>query len=166
MNDHDLMLQLAATGDPDIWGEIYSRHHGRITRYLEKRLWGRSAHLVDDICQIIFVRVYTKRKKYGPERRFLPWLYVVARNEMVSRCQAYHRHSGVDIPVPELVDEHVEAVEKPDPLTLIDPEHHPLLHALYWEGESLRGAARKLGIGKDAAYFRLKKALKQARHAS
>lgn len=80
MDDKELM-QNYQMGDLDAFNELYKRHKGKVYAYLKKRL--PHSDQVDDLYQKVFVKFHKSRNLYQPKFDVLPWLYTIARSELL-----------------------------------------------------------------------------------
>jgi RNA polymerase sigma-70 factor (ECF subfamily) len=77
-------------GEHDVFADLYRRYFDRVYGYLKVAL--RDAHEAEDVCQQVFLDVFSGLERY--ERRSQPfrgWLYVVVRNHAVSRLKQLGR---------------------------------------------------------------------------
>src|SRR5260370_36171644 len=70
------MLRISR-GDTAAFVDLHGRYHGRISSQLYALI--RDHHLAEDLCQEVFLRVYSYRRSYEPRARFSTWLYCIAR---------------------------------------------------------------------------------------
>lgn len=77
--------QIAKTvqqGDADAFGKLIERYEAKMTRYARRFLFiGDDSK---DIVQDIFIKAYMNMKSFDASRRFSPWLYRIAHNELVN----------------------------------------------------------------------------------
>ena len=71
-----LMLRLGE-GDVAAFDRLHERYGGRVYSQLYSLI--RDHHLAEDLCQEVFLRVYTYRLSYKPRARFSTWLFCIAR---------------------------------------------------------------------------------------
>lgn len=73
----------AATGDSAAFGELYSRHAGRITGFMRNRL--RSSEDAEDLTHTVFLKAWKAMPQFRPgEAPFFAWLLVIAANTAAS----------------------------------------------------------------------------------
>jgi RNA polymerase sigma-70 factor (ECF subfamily) len=65
-------------GDAGAFGDLYRRYHRRLIRYCRFRL--RDRHEAEDVAQEAFVRAWIAMPSFAGDKRFYPWLRVVAAN--------------------------------------------------------------------------------------
>ncbi len=76
------------SGDGRAFEDLYRRYFQRIYRYCLKRVG--DAHEAEELAQEAFVRAYSAMPKLSGERRFYPWLSVIASR----LCVDTHRRRG------------------------------------------------------------------------
>ena len=85
--DEELVLR-CQMGDPTAFAELYERYASRLTRFCLRRLHDHQE--AEDVAQETFVRAWRALPRFAGERRFYPWLTVIARN---LRTDALRRRS-------------------------------------------------------------------------
>ncbi len=69
-------------GDADLFGVLIARYEAKMLRYARKFV---SQHEdMQDAVQDIFIKAYTNIQSFDTSRRFSPWLYRIAHNELVN----------------------------------------------------------------------------------
>lgn len=63
--------------------QLLNRCGKRLRQYLARRLHCRDDHLIDDVLQQVFLKLYLRAEQFDPHRSFWGWLYRIARNEYV-----------------------------------------------------------------------------------
>jgi RNA polymerase sigma-70 factor, ECF subfamily len=77
--DRDRMLvERCQAGDAGAFGSLYARYYERLLRFCLRRLHDR--HEAEDAAQEAFARAWRALPKFAGERRFYPWLTVIAGN--------------------------------------------------------------------------------------
>lgn len=82
-----------ADGDIEAFRTLYERHNKRIFGYLIAKLKDRSE--ADDVFQSVFAKLHVARKKYRQEIPFLPWIFTIARNDLLDHLRkksTYMKH--------------------------------------------------------------------------
>jgi RNA polymerase sigma-70 factor (ECF subfamily) len=91
-NDSDYLLEKAAAGDQEAWGDLLARHRNRLHTMISLRLDQRLAGRIDasDVLQEAFLAASLQLKDYAADRSipFFLWLRLVAGQKLV----ALHRH--------------------------------------------------------------------------
>lgn len=106
-SDEALMLAYAA-GDAAAFGELYSRHRGKLYRYLLRQL--RDNALADEFFQDTWQRVVSARAGWTPDAGFATWLYTIAHHRLGDHWRSLkHRPAA-----PSDADERLARVADPD----------------------------------------------------
>jgi RNA polymerase sigma-70 factor (ECF subfamily) len=121
-----LLVEQFQAGDVAGFEDLYRRYYGRLYRFCLKRV-GDSAE-AEEVTQEAFARAYTAMPRLAGERKFYPWLSVIAAR----LCLDTHRRRARSVPLPEL---DLGAVEG-------DQEKHVLQAA---DRQMLRDAMARLG---------------------
>ncbi|HEV2757931.1 MAG TPA: sigma-70 family RNA polymerase sigma factor [Acidimicrobiales bacterium] len=89
-DDDDGELVLAVQrGDVDAFAQLYRRHYHSVRRACERRL--SDIHEADEVSQAAFVRAFERIHQCGGERRFGPWVHVIARSLCMDTFRAHAR---------------------------------------------------------------------------
>jgi len=81
LTDEELSL-LVQQGDYEIFGTLIDRYEEKIKRYLSRFL--QNSAEIDDLSQDVFLKAFENIQGFDPKRRFSPWLYQIAHNELVN----------------------------------------------------------------------------------
>ncbi len=73
-----ILVERCQAGDPGAFGSLYARYYERLWRYCLRRLCDR--HEAEDAAQEAFARAWKALPNFAGERRFYPWLTVIAGN--------------------------------------------------------------------------------------
>jgi RNA polymerase sigma-70 factor (ECF subfamily) len=73
---------LVAGGDIELFGELIKRYEPKLFRYARKFL--SDSDDIKDVVQKIFLKVYENIQSFDVSRRFSPWIYRIAHNELVN----------------------------------------------------------------------------------
>jgi RNA polymerase sigma-70 factor, ECF subfamily len=76
------IVQKVQTGDVESFGLLVERYEAKMKRYAWRLLLGGPDH--EDVVQDVFIKAYTNIKSFDIKRRFSPWLYRIAHNELVN----------------------------------------------------------------------------------
>lgn len=112
--DEDAALaNRARAGDKAAFGVLVQRYQGPI--YSFALHFFRAPDIAEDVAQETFLRAYRFLHSYDDSRRFITWLYSIARNICIDKHRERGRKEGVsleDVPPNLLLSE--------------SPEHDPL----------------------------------------
>ena len=73
------------SGDVEAFGILVERYEQKMKRYARRFLLG--SHDAEDIAQDVFLKCYTNIQSFDVKRRFSPWIYRIAHNELVNRIK-------------------------------------------------------------------------------
>jgi RNA polymerase sigma-70 factor (ECF subfamily) len=131
VRDRDLVVRFQA-GDQQAFEDLYRRYRRRLERFCAQRLGDR--HEAEEVAQEALVRAYRAMPNLAGERRFYPWVTVIAAR----LCVDTHRRRARSQPVAEIdlgpVDGGQEAVIDAVDLALLNdalgqlsPRHRDVL---------------------------------------
>ncbi|MGH8987268.1 MAG: RNA polymerase sigma factor, partial [Acidimicrobiales bacterium] len=72
------LVERCQEGDVQSFAELYDRYYGRLLRFCFRRL--HSHDDAEEAAQEAFTRAWRAMPNFGGERRFYPWLTVIAGN--------------------------------------------------------------------------------------
>ena len=72
------LVERCQSGDEGSFAELYDRYHRRLLRFCLRRLHSRDD--AEEAAQETFTRAWRALPKFGGDRRFYPWLTVIAAN--------------------------------------------------------------------------------------
>jgi RNA polymerase sigma-70 factor (ECF subfamily) len=102
--DRDRLLVVRhQDGDHAAFDELYRRYHGRLVGYCQRRVGDR--HVAEELAQEAFVRALRAMPRFAGERRFYPWMTVIAQR----LCIDHHRKASRVEPAAEVDAGTVEA---------------------------------------------------------
>src|SRR5581483_2451317 len=169
MRDRALVEQHQA-GDAAAFEDLYRRYYGRLFRYCLKRVGDR--HEAEELTQEAFTRAYRAMPALRGERRFYPWLSVIASR----LCVDTHRRLGRTEPTAEIdagaVDDggerRVEAAADRallgEALRRLSPRHREVLELREQHGWSYQRIAHHYDMSLGAVeglLFRARQALRR-----
>jgi RNA polymerase sigma-70 factor (ECF subfamily) len=96
------LVQRCQTGDESSFAELYNRYHRRLLRFCLRRL--HSHDDAEEAVQEAFARAWRALPRFGGERRFYPWLTVIAANI----CTDMLRRRARVVPMQEMPRQAVE----------------------------------------------------------
>jgi RNA polymerase sigma-70 factor (ECF subfamily) len=73
---------LVQSGDLESFSFLVGRYEKKLKRYARKFL--ANPEDINDIAQEIFIKVYVNIKSFDIEKKFSPWIYRIAHNELVN----------------------------------------------------------------------------------
>jgi RNA polymerase sigma-70 factor (ECF subfamily) len=89
-----LLVERCQAGDRAAFDELYLRYQRRLYRFCLQRMG--SAHDAEDVVQESFVRAWRALPRFAGERRFYPWLTVIAANLCVDTLRRRSRLTPVE----------------------------------------------------------------------
>jgi len=169
--DAELVHRFQA-GDVGAFDELYCEYFDRLRRYCERRL--HDPALAEDVAQEAFTRAYRALPRLRGERRFYPWLTVIASRLCIDTV----RRDGRSVPVAEPPVASVQHVDGPEDAAIgavdldhlaaalqeIRPRYREVLRLRESEGLSAREIAAYEGttVGSvEVALHRARSALRQ-----
>ena len=135
----------------------------RYSRYVYAQI-ARSVRLVDDVedlVQIVFVKVYENLHQLRNPDRFRPWLHSIVRNAVNS----HHRHRAVQLRLEETLypepathaEEEIKHVVRAA-LRILSAEHRQVIAHHYFKGYSYAETADLLNLTVETVRGRLRRA--------
>src|ERR687890_811646 len=70
------LVELCQAGDEGAFGDLYTRYYQRLLRFCVRRVG--NVHEAEEITQEAFARAFSAMPRFAGERRFYPWLTVIA----------------------------------------------------------------------------------------
>jgi RNA polymerase sigma-70 factor (ECF subfamily) len=168
-----VLVEMFQSGDGRAFEDLYRRYFQRIYRYCLKRVG--DPHEAEELAQEAFARAYSAMPRLTGERRFYPWLSVIASR----LCVDTHRRRGRTAPTAQVELGVVDGGQE-DVLADVDRKilnqalermsarHREVLHLREQEGWSYDRIARHLDVGVgtvEALLFRARRALRREFHA-
>jgi len=99
MEEEQVLISRAQTGDANAFAYLYDRHVDAIYRYVQLRV--PTDDLAEDITEDVFLKAWQALPRYKPDRPFRHWLYRIAHNRIVDE---HRRRSQQDISLDGLVE--------------------------------------------------------------
>jgi len=75
-------------GNLEDFGELVLRYGKKIQNYLFRFI--QTKEEVEDLTQDIFLKAYSNILSFNPKKKFTPWLYQIAHNELVNYLRKKH----------------------------------------------------------------------------
>jgi RNA polymerase sigma-70 factor (ECF subfamily) len=126
------LVERCQSGDPSAFGNLYARYNERLIRFCLRRLNDR--HEAEDAAQEAFARAWKALPHFAGERRFYPWLTVIAGNV----CTDVVRRRSRSTPTPDLE----LTAQQPEGVVSADSSEELVLAAV--DGELVKRALDRL----------------------
>jgi RNA polymerase sigma-70 factor (ECF subfamily) len=148
------VVQSIARGDKNALGELFTRHHVRVHRYLLRILSDRPA--ADDLVSDVFLAAWRDAEKFEGRSQVATWLLAIARNLAVSRLRR-RPANGVDASEAEQIEDSAGDPEAAlqtmqlsatiaDCVKQLPRAHREIIDLYYYRDKSIREVARVVGI--------------------
>lgn len=89
-SDENIASQVQA-GSSDAFGILINRYEQKMRRYAAKFISDRDD--IQDVVQEVFVKAYANINSFDVSRKFSPWLYRIAHNELVNTLRRRQKKS-------------------------------------------------------------------------
>ena len=145
------LVELHQAGDDAAFTQLYALHYGRLVRFCYRLT--RDSHAAEEVAQEAFTRAFGSMDRLRGERRFYPWLTVIARRLVIDRARdrgrvEVHAHleaepsrAAEDIAVQRIDVDHVATA-----FGRLSERHQDVLRLRDWEGLSYDAIAERLGV--------------------
>ena len=168
--DRDRLLVLRyQQGDTAAFDELYRRYFPRLHLYCQRRVGDR--HASEELAQEAFVRALRAMPRFAGDRRFYPWMTVIAQR----LCIDHHRRTARVEPAAEIdlgvfEEEHDELFASVDrdhlseAMCRLAPRHREVLALREEQGFTYQQIAERLDVPLttvEALLHRARKALKR-----
>ncbi len=168
-----VLVTRAQGGDRTAFDDLYMRYYRRLYRFCLRRL--RDSHEAEDVAQEAFARAWRALPSFGGDRRFYPWLSVIASH----LCTDVLRRRNRSTPVAEFHQSNVASTEDggeelmvaavdsdmvAKAFTRLSDRHQRILHLREGSGWSYQRIADHEGVGITAVetlLWRARQALKR-----
>lgn len=166
----EVLMQKYQQGDEAAFRELYRAFSPRVYGYLRSRVSDKQK--VDEIFQMVFLKLHQSRAQYDPKFPFSPWLFTICRTVLID---AFRR--GSLFPSSELVPlesvVHSLAANTPVsparskemdlPLEKLPAAKREILEYRYVEGMSFEAISAQLNISPQGARQRVSRAVRALR---
>jgi RNA polymerase sigma-70 factor (ECF subfamily) len=166
--DRSLVLRYQR-GDESAFDELYRRYYPRLHQYCQRRVG--DTHASEELAQEAFLKALRAMPRFAGERRFYPWMTVIAQR----LCIDHHRRTSrvepsadIDLGVVEADHDELYAEVDRDHLTQamarLAPRHREVLGLRETKGWSYQQIAEHLDVPLttvEALLHRARKALKR-----
>ncbi len=166
--DRDL-VERYQNGDPSAFDELYRRYFDRLHRFCQRHT--RDVHEAEEIAQEAFVKALRSMDALTGERRFYPWMTVIAKRLTIDRHRKLSRLELTDEPDMGSVEadhDHlfaaVDAGHVREALAAVGPRHREVLLLREAEGLSYAEIGDQLDVPVttvEALLHRARKALRR-----
>ena len=163
------LVELCQAGDEAAFGDLYSRYYQRLLRFCMRRVGNQ--HEAEEITQEAFARAFTAMPRFAGERRFYPWLTVIAAR----LCIDSHRRVARAEPSAEIdpgtvdggqqqIIDNVDLAYLSQAMEQLGPRHREVLELRETHGWSYQQIADHYSVTMgtvEALLFRARKALRR-----
>jgi RNA polymerase sigma-70 factor (ECF subfamily) len=104
------IAQQVQMGKIGLYGILMQRYEAKLSRYGKKFFSNRDD--VDDIIQQVFIKAYSNIQSFDTSRRFSPWVYRIAHNEIVNHLKK-SKNAALPFFDPDTIFPHPVAKENP-----------------------------------------------------
>jgi RNA polymerase sigma-70 factor (ECF subfamily) len=141
--------------EADSFEELFSTHAIAIYNYCFRRTgdWA----LAEDLCSVVFLEAWRRRRDLDDSETVLPWLYGVATNVLRNQRRALRRHRAALARLPEAgrhperdsaarLDHQFEMQRLLEAVAQLPPVEQEALTLCRWQGMSYEEAAAVAGV--------------------
>ena len=145
------LVERHQSGDDAAFAELYRLHFARLVRYCRRHL--HDPHMAEEIAQEAFVRAYVALDGLAGERRFYPWLSVIAHRLIIDHVRHHGRVSveaevdaGVATATDDIVVMRQDRHDLHTALERLRERHREILRLRDFEGLSYDEIATRLDL--------------------
>jgi RNA polymerase sigma-70 factor (ECF subfamily) len=163
------LVELCQAGDEAAFGDLYARYYQRLLRFCVRRVG--NVHEAEEITQEAFARAFSAMPRFAGERRFYPWLTVIAAR----LCIDSHRRVARSEPSAEIdpgavdggqqqVIDNVDLAYLSQAMEQLGPRHREVLELRETHGWTYQQIADHYNVTMgtvEALLFRARKALRR-----
>jgi RNA polymerase sigma-70 factor (ECF subfamily) len=163
------LVELCQAGDEGAFGDLYVRYYQRLLRFCTRRVG--NAHEAEEITQEAFARAYIAMPRFAGERRFYPWLTVIAARLCIDSHRRVARAEPTADIDPGTVDggqqqiiDNVDLAYLSQAMEQLGPRHREVLELRESHGWSYQQIADHYNVTMgtvEALLFRARKALRR-----
>lgn len=150
VRDRELVARHQA-GDPTAFTDLYQRYFRRLSRFCQRQVG--DAHVAEELAQEAFTRAFRALPRFAGERRFYPWMTVIARRLCVDHLREQSRVTaqsdpdvGVHDDVNRTIDARADEECLDEALDNVRQRHREVLRLRDWEDLSYAEIATRLGV--------------------
>jgi RNA polymerase sigma-70 factor, ECF subfamily len=167
------LMQKSLKGDARAYSELLSQSAEMLRRYLSRRLSNKNE--MEDVVQEILISLHKARHTYDGVRRFLPWMFAIAKYRLKDHLRAYYadrlRFAGEleeaeNISVTDVTEPRLSYESIKEEVRQLPEKQARILYLIHAEGYTAKEVAEKIGMKESAvkvaahrAYKVLKKKL-------
>ncbi len=163
-SDEQLMIRYQED-DLKAFGVLYERLSPRVYAYFRKRV--SSSEVVDELFQMVFMKLHQTRHTYDPKFKVLPWMYAICRTTV---ADAARKGSVlVNNSNEPITEKNLEALVMPEVATEglnlsgLDENQEKVVRMHLEEDLSFNEIAKRLTLRPDAVRQRFSRAIKKLR---
>lgn len=164
------IVGLVQSGKIELFGVLIDRYEEKMRRYARKFLYDYDD--IKDIIQEVFIKVYVNIQSFDAKRKFSPWIYRIAHNELVNNLKKKKKkslplfdfnldtllpHDFYDDSLNEQIDRHDAQKMVDDCLERLEPKYREPVLLYYLEGLSYKEIADVMRIPVSTAGIRIKR---------
>ena len=102
VRDDGALVQAVQRGDGDAFAELFRRHYPEVRKACARRLLDTVE--ADEVAQAAFVRAYERIDQCRGDRRFGPWVHVIARSLCIDAFRSQARVEPFEQPLTDGLD--------------------------------------------------------------
>lgn len=163
------LVELCQAGDHRAFGDLYTRYYARLLRFCARRVG--NPHEAEEITQEAFSRAFSAMPRFAGERRFYPWLTVIAGRLCIDSHRRLARTEpaaeidlgGVDGGQQQIID-NVDLAYLGQAMQQLGPRHREVLDLRETQGWTYQQIADHYDVTMgtvEALLFRARKALRR-----
>jgi RNA polymerase sigma-70 factor (ECF subfamily) len=163
------LVERYQAGDDAAFDELYRRYYERLARFCQKRVFDHAE--AEDVAQEAFARALAAMPGFGGDKRFYPWVSVIAARLCVDTHRRLSRtepvadpDAGSCLPDLERLERAVDRAVLEDALGRIDARHRDVLRLREQDGWAYQRIAEHYGVTLgtvEALLFRARRALRR-----
>ncbi|MCX5679026.1 MAG: sigma-70 family RNA polymerase sigma factor [Candidatus Omnitrophica bacterium] len=74
----EILVQKAREGDTKAFEELFDRYKKQLLNFIYRLIGNRET--AEEVTQEVFIKVYNKLEIFDPSKKFVSWIYTIARN--------------------------------------------------------------------------------------
>ncbi|MCD4694427.1 RNA polymerase sigma factor [bacterium] len=167
------LIEIIREKDKELYSEIIKRYKNKLSHYLRKFI--RDSDELEDVLQVVFIKVYKNLHGFNVEKKFSSWIYRIAHNEAINQIKKYSKERlFLDDEEQKIVDKKIDINDSIDKkmlkkeieqyLNAIKQKYQEPIILFYFEQKSYEEISDILRIPKSTVgtlILRGKKILKQ-----